>query len=158
MEEEKRKILKIEIEGINEDLFYELRTKLMEICNKLLDSVIDYETGATVKEEVKKIASLSLDFTKSKLKKASIENDKLTAEIQEKFALVEKIKAETRKENAIAETIEFDQSLKKMKFSLLVYKALIMGKKGEEVIIYTQQIDIFLEAINSILADKNLLN
>lgn len=157
MDEEKKKIIKIDLEGLRGDLFTKLRSKLIDAVDKFLDSPFDYETSSTIRDEVKNFTSLGLNYAKSKLKKPSIENHKLISEIELNYTEIEKKKAVARKENAIAETIEFNHSLRKLVISLKMSKALIIGDKNKEAIIFTQQIDAFLNAIEGIAQEKKLI-
>ncbi|MBK7391133.1 MAG: hypothetical protein IPI23_19310 [Bacteroidetes bacterium] len=62
-----------------------------------------------------------------------------------------------KKLHAEAKAIEFDTALKKLKLSLKLTKALIVGKEGQEAIVITKQIDTFLEAIEAFTSENNLL-
>jgi|TARA_R100000501_G_C2620242_1_gene113511 hypothetical protein len=150
MEENKKRILKIDLVGENESLFENLRSKLIKTVNKVLDASIDVNSNQTVKDELRNLASLGLDFAKSKLAKPGIENDKMLAEIEEKISIIEKNNAETRKLHVEARRLEFDQSLRELTFALKMSKAIINVEDGEEAIAFTKQIDIFIEAVNSL--------
>lgn len=150
MEDDKGKIIKIDVTGKDSLLFEKLRNRLVEAIDRFLDSAIDYQTGTTVREEAKKLTSLALNFAEEKLKKAGIENQMLLAEIDNKYALAEKSKAEARKLDAETKRIEFEETLKKFSLSLKLTKALILGKEGEEAILLTKQLDLFLEAIQEV--------
>ncbi len=149
-------ILKIDVSGDNQALWEQLRSKLIAAVGNFLDSTIDVETGSTIRQEAQKFTSLALDYGKSKLQKAGIENDKIIAEIEEKYAVIEKTKAEGRKLVAEAKQIEFDTSLRKLKASLKLAKALVIGKQDEESIVFTRQIEGFLEAINEVTNERPL--
>lgn len=147
---DEKRLLRIDLVGKDENLFSNLKGKLIKMVDKVLDSSLDVSSDLTVKEELQKFTSLSLNFAESKLKKASIENDHIITEIQEKLSIIQKNKAEARKINATARTIEFDQNLKELTFTLKMTKALILGEGNEEALAFTKQIDVFLEVIKSI--------
>ncbi len=150
MEGDTKRILRIDLVGKDENLFQNLRSKLIETVNKVLDASIDVNSNQTVKDELRNLASLGLDFAKSKLAKPGIENDKMLAEIEEKISVIEKNNAETRKLNVEARKLEFDQSLRELTFALRMSKALINLEEGDEAIAFTKQINVFLEAVNSL--------
>lgn len=150
MEEDKKKLVRIELTGADENLFAALKGKLIAMINKVLESAIDVNSGLTLKEEIQKFTSLGMQFAEAKLKKASIENELLISNIQEKYSQIEKNKAETRILNANAKALEFQQSLKELSFTLKMTKVLIAGNEGEESIIFLKQIDSFLEVVNSL--------
>lgn len=144
----KRKIIKIDLVGKNDDLFKKIRNLLIDSIDKFLSSSIDYQTKSTVKDEVKKFASLAIKYGEDKLKKAGLENDKLAAEIEEKLAIAEKTKAETRKINAETRKLEFENSVNEFRFKLRMAKLLLVGNAGEEAIVYTKQLDMFIEVLD----------
>lgn len=156
MEDPKKKIIKIDVSGKDQALFNKLRKRLLESVERLLDSPINYQTGTTVREETKKLTSLALNYAAEKLKKPAIENQLLLAEIEEKYSIAEKNKAETRKIDAETNKLVFEQSLKELYFSIKLSKALIIGKKGEEAIIMLKELDSFLEAIEEIKSSQNI--
>lgn len=150
MEEDKKKLVKIELTGADENLFAALKGKLIAMINKVLESAIDVNSGLTLQEEIQKFTSLGLQFAEAKLKKAGIENELLISGIQEKYSQIEKNKAETRILHANAKALEFQQSLKELSFTLKMTKVLIAGNQGEENIIFLKQIDSFIEVVNSL--------
>lgn len=155
--EQKKKLVKITLGGKDENLFERLRSKLIDAIDQFLDTAIDYQSGSTIKDETKKFASLALNFAEEKLRKAGIENHKLIAEIEERYSIAEKNKAEARKVNAEANKIEFDQSIKKLTLSLKLSKAIILGEEGKEAIVLTKQIDLFLGALEEMKENNKLL-
>lgn len=156
MEEDKRKLVRIELTGVDENLFAALKGKLIAMINKVLESSIDAATGLTLKEEIQKFTSLGLQYAEAKLKKASIENEMLISNIQEKYSQIEKNKAETRILNANAKALEFQQSLKELSFTLKMTKVLITGNGDEESVIFVRQIDSFIEVVNSLTETNGL--
>lgn len=155
-EKDEKRLLRIDLVGKDENLFANLKGKLIKMVDKVLDSSLDVNSDLTVKEELQKFTSLGLNYAESKLKKASIENDQIITEIQEKLSLIQKNKAEARKINATARTIEFDQSLKELTFTLKMTKAIILGEGNDEALAFTKQIDVFLEVIKSLNEMKSI--
>ncbi len=146
----KNKITEISLSGSNPILWEKLRTKLISVLDKSLDTIINYDTGATIKEEAKEFTSEIIKYGKEKLKKVSIENDKLNAEIEEIFTKIKKEKAETRKINAEADKINLDNQLRAIKISLGSAKALLIGSESKEDILFIKRVDAFLAVINDI--------
>jgi len=155
-EREEKRLLRIDLVGKDENLFANLKGKLIKMVDKVLDSSLDISSDLTVKEELQKFTSLGLNYAESKLKKASIENDQIITEIQEKLSLIQKNKAEARKINATARSIEFDQSLKELTFTLKMTKVIMLGEGNEEALVFTKQIDLFLEVIKSLNEMKSM--
>ncbi|KOH42628.1 hypothetical protein NC99_45570 [Sunxiuqinia dokdonensis] len=91
-----------------------------------------------------------IHFGKEKLKKASIENEKLNAEIEEIYTKIKKEKAETRKINAVADKINLENQLRAIRISLGSAKALMIGSEDNEDILFIKRIDAFLDVINEI--------
>ncbi|MBK7391132.1 MAG: hypothetical protein IPI23_19305 [Bacteroidetes bacterium] len=102
MEEQSKNICEIKLHGDDELLWEKLRQKLISVINTFLDNTIDFDKGTSVRDEVKKLASLTLNFAEEKLKKPGIENQKLLAEVDEIYSKIEKNKAEANKINVEA--------------------------------------------------------
>src|SRR5262249_21831890 len=131
-------------------LWQGLRSKLVEVINGVLDSVIDHEKETTVREEAKKMTSALLDHAKARLAKAGLENEKIEAEIQRLYTQIENDYAEARKKHAEAEAIELNTALKKLWLSVGLTKAMLIGEAGEENIVFSQQIDAFLGTLKEL--------
>lgn len=145
----KGKLVKIDLTGVDDKLFKRLRSKLLNAIDRFLDTTVDYQTRTNIRDETKRFASLALNYAEENLKKTGIENHKLIAEIEEKYSIAEKNKAEARKINAEAKQLEFDQSVDQLVLSLKLTKALILGKEGKESVVLTQQIELFLETLEN---------
>lgn len=154
MEKDKNKLIRVDVSGQNPDTWKKLRSKLVDFLYRCLDTPINAETGATVKDEVKDFSSLALKFAKEKLKRPDYENQESLARINEAFAKAEKERALARKHDAEAkkiaaeaDTIEFENMLRKWKFMLELHKGMFIGKEDEESLIVTAEINHFLIAI-----------
>lgn len=157
METENKKINVIKVRGEIDLSWENLRPKFIEIINNFLDSTIHFERGTSIRDEGKKLISLTLDFAEDKLKRPGIENAKMLAEVDEVYSKIELNKAEARKINAEANSLELETSLKKLKVSLRLAKVLMIGKEGQEAIVVTKQIDSFLDAIEAFTSENNQL-
>lgn len=146
----KRKITKISLSGSDPILWEKLRSKLLLVLDKSLDTIINYDTGATVREEAREFTSAFIQYGKDKLKKASIENDKLNAEIEEIYTKINRENAEIRKINAEADKINLDNKIRALKISLGSAKALLIGSENKEDILFVKRVNAFLEAINDV--------
>ena len=150
----KKEFLKVSVSGKNKEVWSRMRGKLMQAVEKFLDTTLDYENSSTIKDEARKFSTALLDHAKEKLAKTGIENQKMLAEIDLMFSTKTKELAETRKINAEAQAIEFSNSVKQLKLTLGLSKALIIGEQGEENVVFIKQIDSFLEVIQSVEADN----
>lgn len=144
----KNRLTKISVSGADPILWDKLKSKLLLILDKSLDTIINYDTGGTIKDEAREFTTALIEFGKEKLKKASIENEKLNAEIEEIYTRIKKEKAETRKINAIADKINLDNQLRAIRISLGSAKALLIGSEENEDILFIKRVDTFLEVIN----------
>lgn len=146
---EKKKVLEVQVVGKNRELWGELRDKLMMAVTKTLDTVINHENNTSIRDEAKEFASALIDHAKAKLKRAGLENEKIIAEIDNLYVRREKELAETRKLNAEAKSIEIKNRIKSLKISLGGMKVLMIGQDGEEDLLFIKQIDAFLNVLNS---------
>jgi hypothetical protein len=148
MSESKTKLTKVSLSGADTVLWEKMKPKLLIALDKFLDTVINYDTGASIKQEAQEFTSAMIKYGKAKLEKASIENDKLNAEIEEIYTRIKKDKAETRKINAVADRINFDNQIRALKVSLGGAKALMIGSRNEEDILLVKRLDAFFDVIN----------
>lgn len=150
MSEAQNRLTKVSLSGADPILWEKLQSKLLVILDKSLETIINYDTGATIKDEAREFTSAMIHFGKEKLKKASIENEKLNAEIEEIYTKIKKEKAETRRINAVADKINLENQLKAIRISLGSAKALMIGSEDNEDILFIKRIDTFLDVINEI--------
>jgi hypothetical protein len=141
------KFIRIDLEGVDGEKWYHLRKKFVHAIHKTLDTVIDYDTGGTLRDEAKKFTTELLHYGKAKLQKAGLENNELMAQIDLLYSQKEKELAEARKLNAEAEALEIQNNIRKLKLSIGGMKALMMGEAGEEEILFLRQMDHFLEVL-----------
>lgn len=143
-----KKYLKVDIAGQSQDLWQEMRFKLIDVINTFLDSTLDHQTNNSISDEAKEFTSALLNHAKEKLPKAGIENEKIIAEIDQLYIIKQKELAQTRKLNAESSEIEFSLALKKLKVSLGMTKALLIGESQKEDIIFVKQIESFIKVLN----------
>lgn len=149
-ESQKKKLTKVSVSGADSVLWNKLRNKLIQVLDRSLDTIINYDTGATIKDEAKEFSSAVIQFGKEKLKKASIENDKINAEIEEIYTKIKKEKAETRKINAEADQINLDNQIKAIRITLGSAKALLIGSADNEDILFVKKVDAFLDVLKEL--------
>ena len=149
-ESQKKKLTKVSVSGADSVLWDKLRNKLIQVLDRSLDTIINYDTGATIKDEAKEFSSAVIQFGKEKLKKASIENDKINAEIEEIYTKIKKEKAETRKINAEADQINLDNQIKAIRITLGSAKALLIGSANNEDILFVKKVDAFLGVLKEL--------
>jgi hypothetical protein len=152
--EERKQYLRVDVGGKSPEIWNALRGKLIHAVNKFLDSTIDTIDNKTIRQEAQAFTHALLEHAKEKLAKAGIENQKLLAEIDYIFSQREKEIAEARKINAEAHKIEIENSLRQLKLSLGMAKALLIGEEEGESIIFVKKIDAFLDVIKEFNLDK----
>lgn len=155
--EDTKQFVKIDVAGKDEMSWQHYRYKFMSYINKILDSVIDHENNSTIRDEGKAFTSKVLDYAKQKLDKPRHDNAKTIAEIDLLYSQREKELAETRKINAEADKIEFENKIKKIRFALIGIKAMARFNEDEEIIVFVKEVEVFIESINAIESSKGEL-
>ena len=156
MEETKQNFIKIDLIGLNETLFENLRGHLIAKINDVLDCSTRDDNGVSIKSLMEKhISSGSNNSTPSQYS-PGVSNYKVFSEIKEKFSQIERSKAEARKINAEAKSLEFEQKLKELKLTFKMTKSLLIGQQGEEAIAFTKQLESFVEIIDSLQESQKL--
>jgi len=136
-----KSFLKIDLEGANLSTWGQLKPKLSAMILELLDSKVNNISNLTIKEEFQRTTSNLIEYANSKLEKASIDNQKLVADIENILANKAKNLAETRKLNAEAEEIELNNILKKLSIALGLAKAIAKSTNDPEIILFTSNIE-----------------
>lgn len=146
--ENNEEFIQVNLEGKDKDVWNKLREKFISTIEKSLDIIIDYEKNSTIRDEAKIFATELTKYAKAKLSKAGIENEKLISEIELAYTQKSKELAETRKINAEASAIEFNNALNNLKLSLLSMKVMMIGGTSQKDILFIKQIDFFLESLS----------
>ncbi|NOQ75257.1 MAG: hypothetical protein GQ574_24815 [Crocinitomix sp.] len=154
MDNLKKKYLKVDVAGKSEDLWKKMRVKLIDTVNKFLDTTIDSQNHSSIREEAKEFTTKFLKHAKDKLERAGLENEKIVAEIDSLYSSRQRESAQTRKLNAEASEIELSVSIKKLKLSLGLTKAILIGDAKNEDIVFAKQIDSFLEMLKEFQVSK----
>jgi len=147
---EKKQFARVDVTGKTASLWQSLRPKLIKAMTDLLDTVIDDEQGATVRDEMKQLTTALLDYAKANLARPGLENERIEAEIRRLYGQMEIDRAEARKKHAEADTLEFNNKVKRLRLVLGAAKALMVGDDGEEAVIFTAQITAFLETLEKL--------
>jgi DNA primase large subunit len=146
----KKTFLRVDVKGNSEPLWLRLRPKLINAINAVLDTVVDPDNESTMRDEAKQFTSALLDHAKAKLKRAGLENDRIEAEIRQLYSQIEMDLAESRKRNAEANALEFDTTVRKLRFALMGTKTLLISDESNESIAFGQEVDGFLESLKQL--------
>ncbi|MDB5029764.1 hypothetical protein [Mucilaginibacter sp.] len=138
---ETKSFLKLDVEGADTFIWSKLKENLTILIVELLDSKANVKTGGTVKQESQRIAANILEYANSKLEKASIENQKLFAELEGLLANQAKTHAETRKINAEADAIEIENVAKKLRLAIGLAKAIAPTSSDPNALIFVKNIE-----------------
>ena len=89
--------------------------KLQAALERVLDTVVDHQREATVRQEAQELISESIQSLKERLKKSGLENEELAARATKLLAEAEKERSIARKTRAEAEGQEFLTIVKKLR-------------------------------------------
>jgi hypothetical protein len=149
----KPNLLEVRVSGRSLSSWREFRPKLISAINSVLDSVIDHHNETTIRDEAKEFTSALINHAKAKLNKAGLENEKIEAEVRKIVTQIETERAEARKKHAEADSLEFQTAVKKLQFSLMGTKAMLIGDASDEAILFGKQIESFLTSIKEFSGD-----
>jgi len=147
---EKKQFVRVDVTGKTAALWQSLRPKLIKAMTDVLDAVIDEEHGTTVREEMKQLTTALFDYAKANLARPGLENERIEAEVRRLYGQMEIDRAEARKKHAEAETLEFNNKVRRLRLVLGAAKALMVGEEGQEAVIFTAQITAFLETLENL--------
>ena len=143
-------MMRVDVRGNSPELWTNLRSKLMEKVQQLLDSTLDHNRGTTVREEAKEFTTALLDFAKAKLQMPVVEIEKASAEISKIYAERQKELAEADKLHAEADLIRLNTHIRELTLTLGLTKVMLVGESGEEAILLGKQVDAFLEVVRDL--------
>lgn len=141
---------RIDVTGRTPALWRDMRPKLLQAINEVLDKVVDPVKGTTLREEAQQLLAAGLGNIKVRLAKAGLENEKIEAEVAKTYAEQEKLLAEARKANSEAEAREFQTAVQRLRLVLGGTKAMLIGDTDEEALLFGRQIDAFLEVLKDV--------
>lgn len=98
--------------------------RLQLALNHVLDSVIDNQKQATIREEAQNLISESIQHLKERLKKQSLENEEIAARVVRLLAEAEKEKAIAAKTRAESDKLEFATIVRKLRLLLEVQRSI----------------------------------
>ena len=147
---EKKQFARVDVTGKTAELWSSFRSKLIQAMTDVLDAVIDDEHGTTVRDEMQQLTTALLDYAKANLARPGLENERIEAEVHRLYGQMEIDRAEARKKHAEADTLEFNNKVRRLRFVLGAAKAFMVGDTGEEAVIFTAQITAFLETLDNL--------
>lgn len=147
--------LRVDVKGKTAATWARLREKLILGIEQVLDGITEeHDKGAWIKANAREFTSALLDHAKERLARAGLENAKIEAEVAEIYAKRERELAEARKVHADAADREFETSVKQLRLMLGATKAMLVGEKGKEAILFGKQLNAFLEVVNELSRDR----
>jgi hypothetical protein len=150
-------IVRIDVSGKDPEVWAKLRERLLDAVYQVLNTVIDAESGGTVRMEGQRAFSALFDNLKCRLKRAGFENEKIQAEVAALYAKCEVSIAHARKTNAEAAALEFDTAVKRLKTALGLCRALTVSTKDEEAVIFSSQIEAMMATVDDMLTEREKL-
>ncbi|OEK06715.1 hypothetical protein [Roseivirga misakiensis] len=114
---EKKEFIQFDITGKNEALWHSLSKRLETIVQDIVAKVSNNSASPAITKE---ILALGVDFVKAKAQKPTLENEKLKAEITERYSQVHKNMAETElhTEEALSKKIDNLEKMIRLMFLL----------------------------------------
>ena len=127
-------------------LHKELIPKLQTTIDRILDSVIDTETGTTVKDEALDILKESINHLKEQLRYKGLQNEEITARVTKLLAEAENQRAAARKTRAESEQLEFMNTIRKLRLVLEAQLIMIAGENTKD----TQRLTGLVEVLRDV--------
>ena len=127
-------------------LHKELIPKLQTTIDRILDSVIDTETGTTVKDEALDILKESINHLKEQLRHKGLQNEEITARVTKLLAEAENQRAAARKTRAESEQLEFMNTIRKLRLVLETQLIMIADENTKD----TQRLTGLVEVLRDV--------
>ena len=107
-------LIAIQLEGKNPELFKHLLPKLNKLLEETLSTLSGHDLEDSTKQSLKEVVSAGTRYLEARLKKPSLENEKILAEIASKYAEAEEKLQRSKKLKAETESIELENARKKL--------------------------------------------
>ena len=120
--------------------------KLQTTIDRILDSVINTETGTTVKDEALDILKESIRHLKEQLRHKGLQNEEITARVTKLLAEAENQRATARKARAESEQLEFMNTIRKLRLVLEAQLIMIAGENTKD----TQRLTGLVEVLRNV--------
>ena len=124
--------------------------KLQKAMDYVLDTVIDSQSGTTIRDEAHDILKESINNLKEQLKQKGLQNEEIPARINKLLAEAEKERATARKSRAESEQLEFVNLVRKLRLVLEAQKIMLFVDDDHEEI---KRINTFIITLREILKD-----
>ena len=124
----------------------ELLPKLQTTIGRILDSVIDSESGSTVKDEALDILKESISHLKEQLRQKGLQNEEITARVSKLLAEAEVQRATARKTRAESEQIEFLNTIRKLRLVLDAQLIMVSDENARDA----QQLKGLIEVLKDV--------
>lgn len=148
IQDEEERFLEVRVRGKNPVLFAAMRLKFLEKAQEMLDTVINFDTNATMRDEAKKFSSELLNYAHETLRKKGYENIKILEEINKMQAESNRQYAEIRKLNAESRAIELKNMISELKLSIGMIKVFAHNENDEASILFMKNIEDFYQFIS----------
>ena len=112
----------------------------------MLNSVINTETGTTVKDEALDILKESIGHLKEQLRHKGLQNEEITARVTMLLAEAENQRAAARKTRAVSEQLEFINTIRKLRLVLEAQLIIIADENPKD----TQRLTGLVEVLKDV--------
>lgn len=109
--------------------------RLQLALNHVLDTVINTQNQATVREEAQNLISESIEHLKERLKKSGLENEELAARATKLLAEAEKEKSIAAKTKAETAALEFTLIVRKLRLLIEAHRAMAENKVDDFLLV-----------------------
>ena len=130
----------------------ELIPKLQTTIDRILNSVINTETGTSVKDEALDILKESIGHLKEQLRHKGLQNEEITARVTKLLAEAENQRATARKTRAESEQLEFMNTIQNLRLVLEAQLIMIADENPKD----TQRLTGLVEVLKDV-AKKSLM-
>jgi len=148
--QEKKSFTQSDITRKSDSLWQLLQPKLIQAMIKALNTVIDDKQGITIRNEMKQLTASLLDYAKANLTHPGLQNERMEAEIRRLYGQMEIDRTEAREKHADADTLEFNNKVRRLRLVLDATKPLMVEEEGKEAVNFIAQVTAFLGTLDKL--------
>ena len=144
---EQKPFARVEVTGKTAARWPSLRPQLLHAVTEVLDAVSDDTRGPTVRDDARHLATALRDYAQAHLARPGFEHECMAAEVRRLYGQREMDRAEAREKHAEAETLAFNNTVRRFRGALGAAQALMIGDTDEEAVICTTHVTALLDML-----------
>ena len=146
---------KVDVLGPSFSTWQKFQPQLVEAVQIALASCFDINVRDTLWSEAKELIRSATSHHRQLLLKAGLENVEVEAEVIKLYAECEHRLAEAYSMRSMADALQFETAVKRLRLSLGLTKAMLVMEEGDQATLFGRQVDVMLNELANLRMTTN---